>query len=598
MAQNNQPASFEESTPSTPVYSQPPMTHAPPPPTPAGAPPAHSGAVPPPIPSPEARAPSTYINGAHIVTLEGDITTLRGTINQMAVDMAELMALLKGPNRASSSSTPPPGYRPTVDLNPWVPPTHAPESDEAPAMHAPAVHSVNIPPPSAMLSAAVPPLSLDPTMLAPQPMSIPASAPIYAAPPPMAAFAALPTNCPPETEAEQEQRLKKMEENIRALQSGGSRLDTGYGDWSLFPGMRLSPKIKRKDVKYWDYEEFVIHTFQDSLAGVALDWYMSLKAADIPTWVDLSSKFIDQYKYCAETPPTLLELNTMEMTEDQGFEAYAVKWRARAAKHVPSISEAQQIRLFHSTLTGAYYLHLLAHTSSFSSLIDAGRKLDMGVKLGKIERPTGMEGQDASVNVVSLGRQTPMPYQQQYPTLPINYSAPPAYPPPRAPQPHDHNYAPTPHWASPNRPLALRAPSSAQRGPTLQPRQVRQARLRLQYPPLPVPQSQVYRQLLAIKEIRPMAPHPLFNPANQDQNLRCEYHMGAPGHTTDDCYTLQGKLQEMIEKNQLSFSEVKPPNVQANPLPDHGANSDAAINLIGICPRGKDKAEEEKLISP
>ncbi|PKI78913.1 hypothetical protein CRG98_000686, partial [Punica granatum] len=132
----------------------------------------------------------------------------------------------------------------------------------------------------------------------------------------------------------------KLEENIRALQSGGSRLDAGDGDWSLFP-------------------------------GAALDWYMSLKAADIPTWADLSSKFIDQYRYCAEMPPTLLELSTMEMTEYKGFEAYAVKWRARAAKHVPPIR--------------AYYLHLLAHTSSFSNLIDAGKKLDIGIKLGKIE---------------------------------------------------------------------------------------------------------------------------------------------------------------------------------------------------------------------
>ncbi|PKI30938.1 hypothetical protein CRG98_048671, partial [Punica granatum] len=64
---------------------------------------------------------------------------------------------------------------------------------------------------------------------------------------------------------------------------------------------------------------------------------MSLKAADIPTWTDLSSKFIDQYRYCAEAPPTLLELSTMETTGDQGFEAYAVKWRARAAKHIPPI---------------------------------------------------------------------------------------------------------------------------------------------------------------------------------------------------------------------------------------------------------------------
>ncbi|PKI76915.1 hypothetical protein CRG98_002702 [Punica granatum] len=117
-------------------------------------------------------------------------------------------------------------------------------------------------------------------------------------------------------QTDQEQRLKKIEENIRALQSGGSRLDASDGDWSLFSGMRLPPKIK------------------DSLTGAALDWYISLKAADIPTWVDHTSKFIDQYRYCTETPPTLLELSTKEMTEGQSFEAYAAKWRALAAKHV------------------------------------------------------------------------------------------------------------------------------------------------------------------------------------------------------------------------------------------------------------------------
>ncbi|PKI39946.1 hypothetical protein CRG98_039609 [Punica granatum] len=311
-----------------------------------------------------------------------------------------------------------------------------------------------------------------------------------------------------------------MKENIRALQSSGFRLHVGDGDWSLFPGMRLLTKIKvpefqrydgttdprhhlrhcrGKMLPYWDYEKFVIHTFQDSLVGTAIDWYMSLKVADIPTWVDLSSKFVDQCRYCAETPPTLLELNTIEMTENQGFEAYAVKWRARAAKHVPPISETQQIQLFHSTLIEAYYLHLLAHTSSFSSLIDVRKKLDMGIKLGKIEGPTEKEG-DASVNAVSLGSQTPQPYstnlapalpvaqihapppmlyQQQYSALPINYSAPPAYPSPWAPQPYDHNYAPTPHWASPNRPFALGAPPTAQRAPTLQPQQGGQARPRL-----------------------------------------------------------------------------------------------------------------------
>ncbi|XP_031398515.1 pollen-specific leucine-rich repeat extensin-like protein 1 [Punica granatum] len=161
------------------------MTHAPPPPTHVGAPPAHSGEVPLPVPSPEARAPSTSTDGARIVTLEGDITILRGTINHMAADMAELMALLKGLNRASLNSTPPLGYGPTIDPNPWVPPTHAPEGIEAPAMHVPASHPANVPPPSVTLSAAIPLLPSDLTTLVPLPMSISVSAPVYAAPPPM-----------------------------------------------------------------------------------------------------------------------------------------------------------------------------------------------------------------------------------------------------------------------------------------------------------------------------------------------------------------------------------------------------------------------------
>ncbi|PKI48293.1 hypothetical protein CRG98_031323 [Punica granatum] len=90
MAQNNQPANSKENTPPTPVYYQPSMTHALPPSTPAGAPPADSGEIPPLVLTLEAQAPSTFTEGAaRIVALEGDISALKGTINQLAADMAE-----------------------------------------------------------------------------------------------------------------------------------------------------------------------------------------------------------------------------------------------------------------------------------------------------------------------------------------------------------------------------------------------------------------------------------------------------------------------------------------------------------------------------
>ncbi|XP_031378296.1 uncharacterized protein LOC116193693 [Punica granatum] len=387
-----------------------------------------------------------------------------------------------------------------------------------------------------------------------------------------------------------------------------------------------------KMLQYWDYEEFVIHTFQDSLAGAALDWYMSLKAADIPTWADLSSKFIDQYRYCAETPPTLLELSTMEMTEDQSFEAYAVKWRARAAKHVPPISEAQQIQLFHSTLKGAYYLHLLAHTSSFSNLIDVGKKLDIGIKLGKIEGPvekkegesskraaTGTtgnrRGKNTSVNAVNSGHQapqqysisyTPAPpatqayappsvhYQQQPPTQQAYYSAPPASFPSSVPQQYAHNYAPAPPPIQQSRPPASTTPQPVQRAPVPQDQQgIATQTRRKQFSPLPAPLSHIYRQLLAGNKIRSIAPNPDFDPTIQDQSWRCEYHQGAPGHTTDNCWKLRERIQQLIDDKQLTFNAVEPPNVQSSPLPDHGSSSGPSINMISVCAIGEYETGQE-----
>ncbi|PKI37319.1 hypothetical protein CRG98_042292 [Punica granatum] len=332
MAEGDRVDIFEEVNPPVLAHSQPPPMHAPPPPTTAGILPAYSGAPPthlPPPTSPRAPLPPVSLTSS-ASNDQARITALEGTVNQMAANMAELLALFRGPNRASSSSTPPPGQGPTID--------------------------------------------------------------------PTSRFAS-PTHFFPDADVEQERRLKRMEETIRALQASDAWLDARYGDCSLFPRMRLPPKFKIPEFKtyegttdprhhlrhykgkilqYWEYED---------LSGSALDWFMSLRAEDIPTWEDLSQKFIDQYRYCAEAPPTLLELSTKEMAQGQRFEEYATKWRAQAAKHIPPISEAQQIQLFHSTLRGVYYSHLLAHTSSFSDLIEAGKKLDLGIKLGRMEGP-------------------------------------------------------------------------------------------------------------------------------------------------------------------------------------------------------------------
>ncbi|PKI59084.1 hypothetical protein CRG98_020539 [Punica granatum] len=153
------------------------------------------------------QAPPPAHDATRVAALERNVTTLQGMVNQMATDMAELMALVKGLTSTSSSSTSPSGIGPTVDLIPWVLPTLVLENIEALAstMYVPAVHPIDIPsPPSAVPAAA--PSSLvalstsGPALFMPPYVSMPAMAPIYTIPPPMIMLApSAPAPAPPPT---------------------------------------------------------------------------------------------------------------------------------------------------------------------------------------------------------------------------------------------------------------------------------------------------------------------------------------------------------------------------------------------------------------
>ncbi|PKI69661.1 hypothetical protein CRG98_009932 [Punica granatum] len=164
-------------------------------------------------------------------------------------------------------------------------------------------------------------------------------------------------------------------------------------------------------LQYWDYEEFIIQTFQDSLTGSVLDWFMTLKSVDIPIWTDLSQKFLDQYRFCAKTPPTILDLSMMEIKEERTFEAYAADWQGKAAKHIPQLLSDNKVD-------------------------QSWEKFDMGIKLGRIEglankkegeaskkhaAGTSRKGKDATVTAVNPGRQALQQFSMSYtPTPPAS----------------------------------------------------------------------------------------------------------------------------------------------------------------------------------
>ncbi|PKI59623.1 hypothetical protein CRG98_019983, partial [Punica granatum] len=191
----------EEVNPPVPAHSQPPPTHAPTPPTPAGVLPEYSGAPPTHLlPSTSSGAPLPRVSLTSSASDDqARITAIEGKVNQLAASMTANMAelffsLLRGPNRASSSSTPPPRQGPTVDPTPWIPPTQAPENTYAPApptLHTSTVHpfASPFPPPPAPTVVPLPPaafLSSEQALSVPPPICMPTPAPIYTVPPLMA----------------------------------------------------------------------------------------------------------------------------------------------------------------------------------------------------------------------------------------------------------------------------------------------------------------------------------------------------------------------------------------------------------------------------
>ena len=67
---------------------------------------------------------------------------------------------------------------------------------------------------------------------------------------------------------------------------------------------------------------------------------------------------------------------------------------------------------------------------------------------------------------------------------------------------------------------------------------------------------------------------PLRNPNTSAPNYhptdRCAYQTDSQGHTTDNCWPLKNKFQDMIDAGEIQFEVPETPNIITAPLPNHG----------------------------
>ena len=83
------------------------------------------------------------------------------------------------------------------------------------------------------------------------------------------------------------------------------------------------------------------------------------------------------------------------------------------------------------------------------------------------------------------------------------------------------------------------------------------------FTPLRESYSIFFQSLRKIGAIECIPPHCLNpNSLGFQENQRCEYHLGAPGHNTDNCWTLKGSIEKLIEHEVVVVTDDQnTPNV-------------------------------------
>jgi hypothetical protein len=111
------------------------------------------------------------------------------------------------------------------------------------------------------------------------------------------------------------------------------------------------------------------------------------------------------------------------------------------------------------------------------------------------------------------------------------------------------------------------------------------------YHSLPVPQEEIFKQLVAEKLIRPVPTRPWAPPypAWYNPSTKCAYHGNVPGHSTEDCTTLRQKIHALIDAGRIKLNPVEQETSKANDRSEinSGVSRD---DLNSIWPRkqGKD----------
>jgi len=206
---------------------------------------------------------------------------------------------------------------------------------------------------------------------------------------------------------------------------------------------------------------------------------------------------------------------------------YARRWREIVAQVVPPLPDKEMATMFIDTLESPFYERMVSNvSSSFADLVIIGERIEIGVKTGKIAY--------ASTMIASVNESSSKPRKmrdgkaQSRPTaqIPLTY-------------PHS--------GAFPGQNLRSDPDSTSHR--TIGLGNVNQDNRFVSFAPIPMTYATLLPSLLqrGLASICPMKLVKPPYPKTYDADTRCDYHGGAIGHSTENCWGLKCKVQSLID---------------------------------------------------
>ncbi|XP_017979699.1 PREDICTED: uncharacterized protein LOC108662712 [Theobroma cacao] len=390
-------------------------------------------------------------------------------------------------------------------------------------------------------------------------------------------------------------------------------------------------------------DKLLIHFFQDSLTGSAARWYVQLDRNSIKTWKDLARAFIAQYKHVAELAPDRLSLQTMKKKQSESFKEYAQRWRDTAAQVQPPLTDKEMTVLFINTLRAPFYERLIGNdTKNFADLVLSGEIIEGAIKSGKIEgheitsskKGSTPKKKEGDVQAVAHDSQQAHNFNPYYPgpkttlerpkfdPIPVSYTT-------LLPQlienrllartPLQPLRPPFPKWYDPNAHcdyhfgiqghstenctalkhkvqalikagllnFAKKDSSSVDGNPLPNhgrstENAIHEGMIRRVKKGIDEIQKSMDKVFEALSKMNVITPEPIdTKELGHDLAYSCKFHMGAIGHSIQNCDSFLGKLQELMDSSVIEFYEEAEENLVGTingDTPDEVASSSFGAN--------------------